>query len=342
MTTLADRDLVLELSTAHVAARAVHVIADLGVADVLGETPQRADQLAAAVGADPDALERLLRLLETHGLFACDRFGQWRHTDASTYLRGDHPASLLAYARMSGTPFNWGAVAHLEHAARTGQPGITQLDPDGWCSYLDSHPDEDDIFQEAMTAKAHADIAATLAAYDFSGHRRVADVGGGHGHLIKAVLAAHGAVRGLLFELPGVATDVPQGRRLEVVAGDFFSDPLPVCDAYVLMNVIHDWDDKEAVAILSAVADAGRSAASTVLIIETIMPDGPEAHRAKTLDLVMLAITGGRERTLPQYGGLLTAAGLELVRVIPTATSFSIIEGRVSHDTSRTSPVRWS
>lgn len=186
MTTLADRDLVLELSTAHVAARAVHVIADLGVADVLGETPQRADRLAAAVGADPDALERLLRLLETHGLFGRDGFGQWRHTDASAYLRGDHPASLLAYARMSGTPFNWGSVTHLGHAARTGQPGITQLDPDGWCSYLDSHPDEDEIFQEAMTAKAHADIAATLSAYDFSGHRQVADVGGGHGHFIKA------------------------------------------------------------------------------------------------------------------------------------------------------------
>lgn len=158
----------------------------------------------------------------------------------------------------------------------------------------------------------------------------------------RPLLTAHGAVRGLLFELPGVAADVPQGGRLEVVAGDFFSDPLPVCDAYVLMNVIHDWDDKEAIAILSAVADAGRSAASTVLIIETVMPDGPEAHRAKTLDLVMLAITGGRERTLPQYGGLLTAAGLDLVRVIPTATSFSILEGRVPPDASRTSPVRWS
>jgi O-methyltransferase domain len=112
------------------------------------------------------------------------------------------------------------------------------------------------------------------------------------------------------------------------VAGDFFTDPLPACDAYLLMNVIHDWGDQDAAAILAAVARAGRPGPAAVLLVEAILPDGPEPHRAKTLDVLMLAVTGGRERTLTQYGGLIARAGLELVRVTPTATSFSIIEAR--------------
>jgi hypothetical protein len=174
--------------------------------------------------------------------------------------------------RMSGTPFNWESVARLDHAVRSGEPGICQLDPHGWCSYLRSHPEENDIFQQAMTAKANGDVAAVLATCDFSRHRRIADVGGGRGHLIEAVLSANSAAKGVLFELPGIAGEVPPTERLEIVAGDFFTDPLPACDAYLLMNVIHDWDDKAATAILTAVADAGRPAAATLLLIDAILP----------------------------------------------------------------------
>jgi catechol 2,3-dioxygenase-like lactoylglutathione lyase family enzyme len=328
MTTRTARDGILELASAHVPARALHVTADLGIADALAGASRTAEELAAAVDADADGLARLLRLLETYGVFARDDSGRWRHTQASGYLRGDHPQSLLSYARMSGTPFNWESVAHLDHAVRSGEPAIGQLDPDGWCSYLESHPGENDIFQQAMTAKAHADVAAVLATYDFSRHRRIADVGGGRGHLITAVLAAYPATNGVLFELPGTAGDVPPAERLDIAAGDFFTDPLPACDAYLLMNVIHDWDGKAATAILTAVADAGRPSDATVLLVEAILPGGSEPHRAKTLDVLMLAITGGRERTLSQYSGLLRGAGLELVRVTPTTTSFSIIEAQ--------------
>ena len=318
-------EVVLRLCHGHVAARALHVVAELGVADVLGERPRTAPELAAALHVDADGLARALRLLEGAGVFRRDTAGCWHHTDASSLLCSDHPMSLRAFARMSGTPFNWDSVGHLDHAVRTGEPGIALLDRGGWLSYLDAHLAERDIFQEAMTSKAHDDIAGVLDVYDFSRHGTVADVAGGRGHLIRAVLAACPTVSGVLFELPAVAAEVSPTDRLTVVPGNFFTDPLPRCDAYVLMNVVHDWDDERAIDILSSVATAGPSG-GTVLVVETVLPIGPEPHYAKTLDVLMLAITGGRERTAQEYRALLDAAGLELGTVAPTATAFSVIE----------------
>lgn len=123
------RDSILGLASAHVPARALHVVADLGITDALGAAARTAEEPAAGVGASADELTRLLRLLETCGVFACDDAGSWRHTEASRYLRRDHPASLLSYTRMSGTPFNWEPVAHFDHAVRSGEPGICRLDP---------------------------------------------------------------------------------------------------------------------------------------------------------------------------------------------------------------------
>lgn len=329
MTTAASPETLLQLAFGHTGARALHVVAELGVADHLDDEPRDAKALAGDLGADPDALHRLLRLLETHGVFARETAGAWTHTPTSRLLRSDHPMSVRAFARMAGTAFGWDSFTGLEHSARTGEPGICLLEPKGWTAYLQAHQDEATVFQQAMTAKGHDDIQAALAAYDFSQHRRVVDVAGGHGHLVHAVLAAHAGVHGVLFDLPEVARQVQPQERLEVVAGDFFRDALPTGDAYVLMNVIHDWDDAASKRILEAVAAAGRPAAATVLLLEVLMPEGPAPHWAKALDIVMLAVTGGRERSLPEYDALLTAAGLELVGVTPTATPFSLVQARI-------------
>ena len=329
MTDTTPPEAILGLSCAHLFARALHVVAELGVADALDTAPRTADELARAVEVSPDGLDRLLRLLETCNLFTCDETGRWSHTDTSRWLRADHPKSLRAFARMIGLPMSWGAVTALEHTIRTGEPGICTLHPGGLFGYLDAHLDEQAVFQQAMTAKAHGDVAAVLAAYDFSRHHRIADVGGGRGHLLAAVLAAHPDLTGVLFELPPVAAEVEPAPRLGVVAGDFFTDPLPHSDAYVLMDIIHDWDDAQAAAILRAVARAAHGSPATVLIVETILPAGPEPHWAKTLDVLMLALTGGRQRTLTGYEALLDTAGIDLIRAIPTATPFSIVEGRV-------------
>jgi hypothetical protein len=321
-------EVVLGLCHRHVTARALQVVADLGVADLVEDCGRTELDLAGPLHADADALGRTLRLLEADGLFRRDQEGRWHNTKASTVLRSDHPRSLRSFVRMTGTPFHWESVQHLDHTVRTGAPGITRLDPAGWLHYLDAHPAEHEIFQQAMTSKAHDDIAAVLAVHDFSRYRTVVDVAGGHGHLITAVLAAFPTVAGVLFELPAVAGGVPPAHRLTVVAGDLFTDPLPAGDAYVLMNVLHDWDDDRAVDVLTRVAKAGRPGA-TVLVVETVLPEGGEPHYAKTLDVVMLAITGGRERTAGRYRALLEASGLDLAAIVPTATPFSLIEATI-------------
>lgn len=326
MTLRTPPEILLELSYAYAASRALHVVAEAGVADVLDEEPCSVDDLARETGVDADALGRLLRLLEERSVFRRVDSGEWAHTDASRLLRSDHPSSLRGFARMTATPFSWGSFTNLGHSARTGESGSTLLHPDGWVAYLQAHPAEADIFQDAMTAKAHDDVAAALAVHDFGRYRRICDVGGGNGHLLRAIRSAHPAITGVNFELPSVASHLTPEDGIEIVTGDFFVDPLPVADAYVLMNIIHDWDDKSAIAILEAVAAAGRDSRSTVLLLEALLPEGPERHWSKTLDVVMLAITGGRERTLHDYATLLDTAGLRLVAMTPTATPFSIIE----------------
>lgn len=321
-------EIIWELTNAIIASRALHAVAELGPADHLGDEPESAATLAAACGAAPDALDRTLRLLVTCGVFRHGD-GGYRHTEASRLLRSDHPMSMRAFARLNGLPGISASIAQFGHCVRTGDPALNLVDPNGLWNYLHDHPDEAAVFEQAMTAKAHADIAAVLDAYDFSPHRRIADIAGGHGHLITAVLAHHEDANGVLFELPAVAAEVTTTARLDVVAGDFFTDPLPACDAYLLMNIIHDWADLEAAAILTAVARAGRSSGATVLIVETLLPEDSAPHWAKTLDVLMLAVTGGRERTRAEYQRLLDTAGIDLVRTLPTATPFSIVEGRV-------------
>lgn len=321
-------EIVWELANAIVASKALHVVAELGVADHLGDAPTSAATLATACGADPGALDRTLRLLVTCGVFQ-HRHGYYLHTESSRLLRSDHPHSMRAFARLNGLPVFDESFARFDHSVRTGAPALELVDPKGLWNYLHDHPDEAVVFEQAMTGKAHADIAAVLDAYDFSPHRRIADIAGGHGHLIAAVLAHHEDADGVLFELPAVAAEVTPTPRLDVVTGDFFTDSLPACDAYLLMNIIHDWADPEAAAILTAVARAGRSSGAAVLIVETVLPEDSEPHWAKTLDVLMLAVTGGRERTRAEYGRLLDTAGIDLVRTLPTVTPFSIVEGRV-------------
>ncbi len=321
-------EVIWKLANAGVVARCIHLVAELGVADHIADEAVSLVALASVCSVDPDALDRVLRLLVSYGVFE-HRSGAYAHTEPSRLLREDHPMSMRAFPRMMGMPVVLASFANLEHSLRTGSPGLDLVAPKGLWSYLEDHPDEAQLFDQAMTAKAHADVGAVLDAYDFSPHHRIVDIGGGRAHLITAILDAYEDVYGVLFDLRNVAEDIVPTPRLDVVAGDFFSDPLPACDAYILMNIIHDWGDEEAAAVLGAVSKAGRSSGATVLLVETVMPEGPEPHWAKTLDVIMLDVTGGRERTQAEYDRLFDEAGMTPVRTIPTRTPFSIIEAHV-------------
>ena len=256
------------------------------------------------------------------------REGMVSHTPASRLLRADHPQSLRSLVRMFGLPFNQGAYGFLEHSLRTGRPAVEKVAPAGMFTYLADRPEEARIFGEAMTAKAHGHVASILGAYDFSGFHVIGDIGGGHGHLLRAVLERTPAARGVLFDLPNVLGEVADlaSERLALQPGDFFRDPLPACDAYLLMEVIHDWGDEEATAILEAVR-AAAPAHARLLVIEQLVPEEPGPHWAKTLDVLMLAVTGGLQRTGREYEALLTSSGFRLERLIDTAGGIAIVEG---------------
>ena len=310
------------LINSHVVARCIHVIADVGVPDALDDEPASTDELAARTGMDADALARMLRLLSAHGLFAGGP-DEWVHTPRSELLRSDHPQSLRSFARMIGTS-SWAAFTELAQPARTGRPAL------GWqamMAHFAEHPDEAALFSQAMVDKSAAVVPAVVEAYDFSMFATVVDVGGGTGRLLSAILQHAPAASGVLFELPHVVADAGDAAsdRLRLVAGDFFADPLPVADAYVLMEVLHDWSDDDAGRILTAVRRAAAPGARFI-IVEVLVPDTPGPDHSKVLDIIMLAVTGGRERTRKQYEKLLADAGFELQRVVSTRSSYFVVE----------------
>jgi O-methyltransferase domain len=315
----------LQLSAGYYVSRSLHAVADLGVADALGNTPQPVTALAAATAANAGALGRVLRLLALYGIFECTN-GTVAHTPASRMLREDHPQSMRSLVRMFGLSGFWAAVGELVSTVKTGEPSADRALPGGIWGYLMQNPEASRVFGEAMTAKAQGHIAGIVRAYDFSGFDVIADIGGGRGHLIQAILAVAPAASGVLFDQPhvvkeatGIATD-----RLRLVGGDFFNDSIPVADCYILMEVIHDWDDDASRKILRAIRQAARAGAK-LLLIEALLPGVSVPNWPTTLDIVMLTI-GGRQRTLEEYSALLRDSGFAMTRDIDTHSGIAVIE----------------
>ena len=320
----------VEISAGYWLPRALHTVADLGIADALGDEPQSATYLASQVGTNPDALDRVLRLLASHGIF--DRTdGTYVHNELSRALRSDHPHSMRAYVRLLGLPLFWQSWGDLSQVVRSSKPAVPDI-----FAYFRDHPNESEIFNAGMKAKAQSAISPVIAAYDFSRFSTIADVGGGHGHLLKAILRKAPNSSGVLFDQPHVVAEVTvddkEMGRLSVRGGDFFRGPLPSCEAYLLMEVLHDWTNERSQCILQEIRRSAPEAAK-VLVVETILPDetrwvaGKKEHFANHLDINMLVLTGGRERTIEEFSRLFTSSGWRLTSTIRTASPYSIVEG---------------
>jgi len=316
---------IMQIATGYLLPRCLHAVAEAGIADALGDAPMTADALARATGKRGPALHRILRLIATAGVFE-SHGDHWTHTPLSRALRDDHPQSMRAFVRMIGDHLNWGAVGELDHALATGRPSVEKLAPDGIWPYFQAHPDEARIFDAAMTAKSQETIAAVTTVYDFTRYGTIADIAGGRGHLLAAALSAAPQAEGILFDQADVVAAINPTSRMTLAAGDFFKDALPVADAYLLSNILHDWADAEATSILLAIRRAAPKHAH-LLVLESILPETPEPHLSKTLDIIMLTMTGGKERTRAEYDQLLSAGGFRLDRVVATTSPVSIIVG---------------
>ncbi len=319
----------VEISAGYWLPRALHVVADLGVADALDQEPQSAVYLAKEVGTDADALDRVLRLLASHGVFD-RRNGKYLHNAISRALRSDHPHSMRAYVRLVGLPVFWKSWGALEQVVRSGKPAVSDI-----FTYFKEHPQETEIFDAGMKSKAQSAISLVIAAYDFSTFGTIGDIGGGLGHLLKAILKSSPKSRGVLFDQPHVVerveADEAIGNRLSWQGGDFFRGPLPRCDAYIVMEVLHDWTDEQSQQILQQIRNAAPDAAK-LLVVETVLPDesawaaGKGEHFGNHLDINMLVLTGGRERTSDEFASLLADSGWRLSRLIPTPGPYTILE----------------
>jgi hypothetical protein len=213
----------------------------------------------------------------------------------------------------------------MEHVIRTGETGVNKIEPRGVFAYMNDHPATMELFNGAMRGKAESAIGPVLAAYDFSGFSSIADVGGGLGHLLKAILQKVPTARGVLFDQPHVVAQAASTDRLELRGGDFFRGPLPQCDCYILMEVLHDWTDEQCVDILRQVR-AAASKDAKVLVVETVLPPDNRPHFAHHLDINMMVLTGGRERTPDEFSRLFSDSGFRFSRVIPARGVYSIVE----------------
>jgi hypothetical protein len=313
--------------------QAIYVAAKLGIADLLADGPRTAAELAELAPAHAPSLYRVLRALASIGIFAEDADGRFALTPLAEPLRRHVPQSMWAMAIMQGEEqyHVWG---DLIFTVETGELAFDRIYNMPLFEFLTENEEKGHVFDEAMTSIHGRETAAILEAYDFSRFRVLADIGGGNGRKLISTLQKHPSLQGILFDLPPVverarANFAAAGvaERSQLIGGSFFEAVPAGADAYLMRHIIHDWDDEKSLTILrhchAAMPDDG-----ALLVIESVIPPGNEPCPAKWLDLTMMIIPGGKERTQEEYRELYHAAGFELLRIVPTDAGVSVIEGR--------------
>jgi hypothetical protein len=328
--------LVLQTAGGHIMASALRSALIFGIPDRLAGGPRPVEELARESGANEDALYRVLRALGAFGLLGEPEPRVFELNVASRMLLTDAPGSLAGIARWlsDGTPMR--AHAEMEHAVRTGQPSADKVYGKPVFEYLQEHPEISEIFNNGMTSFSAQVIPAVLEAYDFSGIDTLVDVAGGHGHVLTSILQQYPSMKGVLFDLEHVVAGArPKiealglGSRCRIESGDFFTD-VPGGDAYVMKHIIHDWDDDRAATILKNIrARLTQPASGRIILLESVIQPGSGPDLGKLVDLEMLVMAGGRERTAEEFARLFARAGLRLERVVPTKSALCVIEARV-------------
>jgi hypothetical protein len=323
---------VLDLILGYQISQSIHVAAVLGLADLLGAGRRTSTELAAAAGVHPASLYRLMRALSAVGLFHEDDRGRFGLTPRGDALRSDVPGSCAPTARFYGGRSAWVAWGNLLHAVRTGATAFDNVHGKSVWAHRSERAEDSDSFDRAMAASAARFAEALLSVCDFGRFATVVDVGGGDGTLLASILAANSRIRGTLFDQPRAVTRAVASLdalgvsdRCEVLSGDFFARIPGGADAYLLKNILHDWDDEASAKILRACHAAMRSD-SRLLICEHVMGAPNTCARGKLMDLNMLVMTGGQERELAGFVSLLQRSGLRLLSVTPTSTPLSVIE----------------
>lgn len=318
--------------TAYWTSQAIYAAAKFGIADLLNDGPKSADELASATGTKSELLYRLLRALASVGIFAEEDGKRFSLTPLAEPLRSDVAGSQRSLALMMGDA-QYRAWGHLADTVQTGDNAYEKIFGKPIFDHLAEQPEKARIFDDAMTGIHGRETGAILDAYDFSGINVIADIGGGNGSKVTAILQKHPEMRGILFDLPHVVERarphieaVGLSDRCQLVDGDFFQSVPSGADAYVMRHIIHDWDDDKSLTILKNCHTA-MSPGNKLLLVESVIPPGNDPFMGKFLDLTMMLIPGGKERTKDEYWDLYDRAGFDLVGIVPTGTEVSVVEG---------------
>ena len=312
--------------------RVLYAAAKLGLADQLGAGPKSADELAGPMKLHAPSLHRLMRTLASMGILTEREEQRFGLTTLGAALKSGTSNSAKSTLLMTGSPWFQRALEHFMYSLETGRAGMEKAWGMPLFDYLAQHPEDASLFNETMVGFHSSEAPAVANAYDFSVFKSVVDVGGGTGNLLGTILARHAGPRGVLFDRSHVVRDAPAMlkthsvvERIAIEVGDFFQTVPAGGDAYLLSHIIHDWNEEQCLTILGhcrkAMKPDGR-----LLIVENVLPPGDAPHVGKLLDMTMLMVVGGQERTEIEYAELLSQASFRLVRVVPTESTVSMLE----------------
>jgi hypothetical protein len=326
---------VFELGVGLARTQLLHVVARLRIADLLEEGPQDAAALAARCGASADALGRALRALASYGVFAQRGDGAFENNRLSEALRGGASGSMRDFAEYMGSGSNVRAWADVDRTIATGRNAFERVHGTTVWEWFARHPDEGRTFAEAMGRLTELDAAAIAAGYPWGRHARICDVGGSRGVLLAEILRRHPRPSGVLLDAPGVVALAPPllaargvAGRVEVRGGDLFEAVPEGCDAYLLKDVLHDWDDAACGRILAACRRAARPGARVLVVEILVEPGGPTMPPGPIVDVQMMTVTcEGRQRSRAELGRLLARSGFRLEEVVEPGSPFSVVAG---------------
>jgi ubiquinone/menaquinone biosynthesis C-methylase UbiE len=314
-------------------SRCIYIIAKLGIADLLKDGPQTAEELASASGAHAPSLFRVLRALAAVNVLTQSDDSRFGNTPMSETLI-DGPGSLRWFAMTELGEEHYPAWGELMHSVRTGEIAFDKAFGEPVWEFFGKNPENARIFNNAMSGMTAQAEQALHAAYKFEGINTIMDVGGGHGGLITSILERNPEMRGILFDSPQVVEGAKPklegaglADRCQIVGGNFFESVPSGSDAITMKWIIHDWNDEQSITIMKNCARALPENGKLILV-EAVVPPGDEMHFAKFIDLNMLVITGGKERTEEEFGKLYEASGFNLTRIVATESPFSVIEGK--------------
>lgn len=317
-------------------SQALYAVAKLDIATVMNEGVRDVAEIAARTGTDALVVKRVLRTLGDFGVVDQRGDAEFVLTDSGVTLAANVPGSLRDLAIMlmetHYLPFD-----RFVETVRTGRPAAEIYFGQTFFEWLNTEPGRADQFSAAMASVTDGMQGDVFSGYRLPAGEVVADLGGADGSVLLRLLQEHPDRRGIVHDLPAVVpaahtrvADAGLDTRVDVVGGDFFDD-VPVADVYLLSTVLHDWDDESCAALLTRIARTAWEGARLV-VVEMIVPETAEVHSSKQVDLTMLGMVSGRERTLTEFTDLLASAGFRLDRVVPTAdtSSYEIIEASLT------------